>query len=75
MINPTKRARKWNLENWSITSKNSVNADNDIAGILSKKEYWAASFLSYPENSAILIVDPERDTPGIIAKDWAIPNI
>ena len=44
-----------------------------MAGIPRRKENLAASLLSQPDRSAIEIVAPERDTPGIIAKAWAIP--
>ena len=71
--NPTERGRKGKVENWFIELKNSTKATNEIEGIPSKKENIAASFLSQPENRAIEIVAPERDTPGIIAKAWAIP--
>ena len=73
VINPTKRGRNGNVENWFIESKNSTKAAKEIAGIPIKKENLAASFLSHPDKSAIEIVTPERDTPGIIAKAWAIP--
>ena len=71
--NPTKRGRKGKVENWFIELKNSTKATNEIEGIPSKKENLAASFLSQPDIRAIEIVEPERDTPGIIAKAWAIP--
>ena len=41
--------------------------------MLRRNEYLAASFLSHPNNSAIEIVAPERETPGIMAKAWAKP--
>ena len=73
VINPTKRGKNGNLENWSTTLKNSTKATNEIEGIPSRKEYLAALFLSQPESNAIEIVTPERDTPGMIAKAWAKP--
>ena len=73
VINPAKRGRNGNVENWFIESKNSTKAAKEIAGIPIKKENLAASFLSHPDKSAIEIEAPERDTPGIIAKAWAIP--
>ena len=73
VVNPNKRGRKEKVENWFIELKNSTKATNKIEGIPSKKENLAASFLSQPDNRAIEIVAPERDTPGIIAKAWAIP--
>ena len=71
--NPTKRGRKGKEEIWFIELKNSTKATKEIEGIPSKKENLAASLLSHPDKSAIEIVAPERDTPGIIAKAWAIP--
>ena len=73
VISPIKRGRKGNVENLSNKLKNSTTNANEIAGIPSIKENLAASFLSQPDKSAIEIVAPERDTPGIIAKAWAIP--
>ena len=66
--NPTKRGKKGNVENLFIELKNSTKAINEIEGIPSRKENLAASLLSQPDKSAIEIVAPERDTPGIIAK-------
>ena len=71
--NPTKRGRNGKVENWFIELKNSTKATKVIEGIPSKKENIAASFLFQPDNRAIEIVAPERDTPGMIAKAWAIP--
>ena len=73
VINPTKRGRNGNVENWLTALKNSTKAANKIAGIPRRKEYLAASFLFHPDIRAIDMVDPERDTPGKIAKAWAIP--
>ena len=71
--NPTKSGSKEKVEIWFIELKNSTKATNEIEGIPSKKENLAASFLSQPDIRASEIVAPERDTPGIIAKAWAIP--
>ena len=73
VINPIKRGRYGNVENWFIELKNSTKAANEIAGIPRKNENLAASFLFHPDKRAIEIVAPERDTPGKIAKAWAIP--
>ena len=61
--------------NWFplIELKISTKAANDIAGIPSKKENFAASTLSQPSKSAIVMVIPDLETPGIIARDWAKP--
>ena len=44
-----------------------------IIGIESKKEILALATLVKPKNKAALIVMPERETPGIIAKACAQP--
>ena len=68
LLNPRKRGRNGNTVNLFIELKNSTKATNEIAGMPSRKENLAASFLSQPVNSAIEMVAPDRDTPGIIAK-------
>ena len=68
VINPTIRGRNGNVENLFMKLKNSTKAANEIAGIPRRNENLAASVLSQPDNNAIDIVAPERDTPGIIAK-------
>ena len=70
---PTRRGKKGNVENWFIELKNSTKATNEIEGMPSRNENLAASFLSQPDNRAMEIVAPERDTPGIIAKACPIP--
>ena len=72
-INPTKRGRNGNVENWFNALINWTKAANEIAGMLRRNENLAASFLFNPDKRAIEIVGPERDTPGTIAKAWAIP--
>ena len=52
---------------------NSTTAANDIAGIPKRNENLAASFLSQPVKSAVEIVTPDLETPGIIANDWEMP--
>ena len=73
VINPAKRGRNGNSENWFTALKNSTKAANEIEGIPRRNENLAASFLFHPDKRAIEIVAPERDTPGTIAKAWAIP--
>ena len=73
VINPAESGRNGNAENWFTTLKNSTKAANEIEGIPRRNENLAASFLFHPEKRAIEIVAPERDTPGTIAKAWAIP--
>ena len=73
VINPTKRGRNGNVENWFTALKNSTKAASEIAGIPRRNENLAASFLFHPYKRAMEIVAPERDTPGIMAKAWARP--
>ena len=73
VTNPTERGRNGNDENWLTALKDSTKPVNKIAGILRRNENLAASFLFHPDKRAIEIVAPERDTPGKIAKAWAIP--
>ena len=73
VINPIESGRNGNVENLFAALKNSTKAANEIAGIPRRNEYLAASFLFHPDKRAIEIVAPERDTPGKIAKAWAIP--
>ena len=73
VINPNKRGRNGNVANWFTALNNSTKAANEIAGIPRKNENLAASFLFHPDKRAIEIVDPERDTPGKMAKAWARP--
>ena len=53
---------------------NSTIPEIKIAGIPTKKESFAAVFLSTPENNAEVKVIPDLETPGNIAKDWENPN-
>ena len=73
VINPTKRGKNGNVEDWFTALKNSTIAANEIAGTPRRNENLAASFLFHPDKRAIEIVAPERDTPGKIAKAWAMP--
>ena len=73
VIIPTKRGIKGKDANWLTALKNSTKAANEIAGMPRRNEYLAASLLFHPDNRAIEIVDPERETPGKIAKACAIP--
>ena len=53
---------------------NSTNPEIEIAGIPTRKESLAAVFLSIPQNNAEVRVTPDRETPGIIARDCDIPK-
>ena len=45
----------------------------EIAGMPNRKENFAASVLSHPDNRAVVIVTPDLETPGIIANAWEKP--
>ncbi len=49
-------------------SLNSTSPAIEIAGIPNKKENLADELLSKPDNSEVVIVIPERETPGIRAR-------
>ncbi len=66
VIIPTKRGRKPN-EKSSREEINSTMAAREIAGIPKRKENFAASPLSHPDNKALEIVTPDREMPGKIA--------
>ena len=72
-INPANIGRNGNAGNWFTALNNSTKAAKEIEGIPRRNENFAASFLFQPDKRAIEIVAPERDTPGKIAKAWAIP--
>ena len=52
---------------------NSTIAATEMAGIPKRKENFAASPLSQPDISAVEIVTPDLEKPGIIAKAWEQP--
>ena len=49
--------------------KNSTSPEIEIAGIPTRKESFAAVFLSIPENKAEVKVIPDLETPGNRARD------
>ena len=63
-----------NVDELRNRSRNSTIPDIKIAGIPTRKESFAAVFLSIPENNAEVKVTPDLETPGNIARDCAIPN-
>ena len=73
VIRATSKGKKFIIEVSLIENINSEIAATEIAGIPRRKEYFAASFLSHPDKSAVEIVIPDLDTPGMIASDWAMP--
>ena len=44
-----------------------------IAGAASKKENVITSSFLMPSSKPVLIVEPERDIPGIMARPWTAP--
>ena len=68
VVRPTIRGRKLNEKNSSKEKINSTIAAIEIAGIPKRKENFAASPLSQPDNRAVEIVTPDLETPGKIAK-------
>ena len=64
---PTKRGRKPNEKKSLKAEINSTIAAREIAGIPKRKENFAASPLSHPNNRALEIVTPDLDTPGKMA--------
>ena len=67
VIRPTKRGRKPNEKKSLKEAINSTIAAREIAGIPKRKENFAASYLSHPDNKALEIVIPDREIPGKIA--------
>ena len=70
---PTIRGSKLKYENSFIEEINSTIAVRVIAGMPKRKENFAASPLSHPDNRAVEIVTPDLETPGKIAKAWETP--
>ena len=64
VIRPTKRGRKPNEKKKLKEEINSTIEARTIAGIPKRKENFAASPLSHPDNKALEIVIPDLETPG-----------
>ena len=60
-------------DEFEITSGSLTMAAPKIMGVDSKNENLAAPSLVTPISSPVVIVIPERETPGTIAKAWDIP--
>ena len=67
VIRPTIKGENPTAENSLKEEKNSTIAAREIAGMPKRKENFAASPLSQPDISAVEIVTPDLETPGIIA--------
>ena len=65
VINPAKRGRNGNAENWFTALKNSTKAANEIEGIPRRNENLVASFLFHPDKRAIEI--------GVVGSYPAVP--
>ena len=73
VISPTKRGRNPNEKKSLKEEINSTIAEREIAGSPKRKENFAASPLSHPDNRALEIVTPDLETPGKIANAWKKP--
>ena len=67
VISPTKRGINPNEKKSLKEEINSTIAEREIAGSPKRKENFAASPLSHPDNRALEIVTPDLETPGKIA--------
>ena len=72
VIIANKKVKLLNVFAYSISSKPKIHAPK-ITGIDSKNENLAASFGGIPKYMHIDIVEPDLETPGIIATACAIP--
>ena len=68
IVRPRIRGKKLTEENSLKEEINSTIAAIEIAGMPKIKENFAASRFSQPATTAVEIVTPDRETPGIIAK-------
>ena len=60
-------------EGSEIRPGNLTMAAPKMMGVASKNENLAAPSLFKPISSPVVIVIPERETPGMIARAWDIP--
>ena len=60
-------------EESEITCGNLTRAAPKIMGVDNKNENLAAPSLVIPPNNPVVIVIPERETPGMIASAWDTP--
>ena len=67
VIRPTKSGSKPNAKKSLKEVISSTIAAREMAGIPKRKENFAASPLSQPDNKALEIVTPDREIPGKIA--------
>jgi len=61
------------IDEFEITCGSFTMAAPRIMGVDSKNENLAAPSLVIPVSSPVVIVMPERETPGMIASAWDIP--
>jgi len=73
VVRPAINGKKLNVENSLKEVMNSTIAAIEIAGMPNRKENFAASALCQPDNKAVEIVMPDRETPGKIAKACETP--
>jgi hypothetical protein len=61
------------IDEFEITSGSLTTAAPKMMGVDNKNENLAASSLVIPASNPVVIVMPERETPGMIASAWDIP--
>ena len=61
------------IDEVEITCRNFTMAAPKIIGVDNKNENLAAPSLVIPSNNPVVIVIPERETPGMNASVWDIP--
>lgn len=71
--NPNDRAGRDELVNSSGVLARSNTVAANIVGIANRNENSVAVFLGNPMESPPMIVAPDRETPGKIARDWKSP--
>jgi hypothetical protein len=61
------------IDEFEITSGSLTTAAPKMMGVDNKNENLAAPSLVVPISNPVVIVMPERETPGMIASAWDIP--
>ncbi len=61
------------MDGFEITSGSLTTAAPKMMGVDNKNENLAAPSLVVPVSNPVVIVMPERETPGMIASAWDIP--
>ena len=71
--NPQHESNRQIADNRCSNHSCRISPDQPVAGMDRMNEYFTANFRSSPQNVAAAIVLPERESPGSVAKPWAIP--